>query len=101
MSEAGSLSEYTPSADEMVRALSYWGHMTREEARAAVNRRIDFIEAAALREAADEIADLYFGPDQDTPFTTGRAHKWGSDTAAARLRARADRIESQEDENDE
>lgn len=45
-----------------------------------------------LLEAADEIDRLYFGPDQRTPFSTGAKHKWGATQAAARLRARAERI---------
>ena len=49
--------------------------------------------AAALREAAEELDALYFGPDQATPFTTGAKHKWGAIQSAKRIRERADRIE--------
>lgn len=50
-------------------------------------------KAEALREAADEVDSLYFGPDQHTPFTRGAAYLWGAKQAAQRVRARADRIE--------
>lgn len=51
-------------------------------------------KAEALREAAAEIRDLYFGPDQVIPFSAGSNHKWGSDQAAKTLEARASRIEA-------
>lgn len=50
-------------------------------------------QAEALRDAADEVGAMYFGPDQGVPFTRGSAHKWGSDAAATRLRNRAEHIE--------
>lgn len=51
------------------------------------------VKAEALRDAAEEIDRLYFGPDQDRPFSTGARHKWGAMQAAESLRARADRLE--------
>ena len=75
----------------------------REEAR---SRALDYIQmyveqgesratvqAEALRDAAEEIDRLYFGPDQDRPFSTGARHKWGAMQAAERLRARIDRLD--------
>lgn len=53
------------------------------------------IRADEVRDAADEIDGLYFGPDQDMPFTTGARHKWGAMQAASRLRDRAARIEQE------
>lgn len=51
------------------------------------------IAAKALREAAEDLDTVYFGPDQDTPFSTGAKYKWGAAQSAKRLRERADRIE--------
>lgn len=49
----------------------------------------------ALREAADDLEGVYFGPDQYTPFSTGAKHKWGAIQSAKRLRERADRIRAE------
>lgn len=46
----------------------------------------------ALRDAAEDLDGVYFGPDQDTPFSTGAKHKWGAIQSAKRLRERADRL---------
>jgi len=45
---------------------------------------------AALVEAAEVIEQMYFGPDQSQPFTTGAKHKWGARQAALRVREMAE-----------
>lgn len=68
------------------------GRFSRAEFDAWLANIVREAKAEALREAADDLDAVYFGPDQDTPFSTGSKYKWGATQSAKRLRERAARL---------
>lgn len=81
---------FAPTWDNLESSKSRW----LRDARTALETAAPAIAAQALRDAADKVEGLYFGPDQHTPFTRGSAMLWGAKQAAKWVRERADQIEA-------
>ena len=90
--------EYTPSMDQLRQAYEVAHGLTGSSMGKGEFDRAIAVHDAATREAvlvevAEVIEQMYFGPDQSKPFSTGANHKWGARQAALRVREMAEGVE--------